>query len=117
MARKHPIQSVELSLDQAIHCPFCGGLVLPALDAELALNPCAHTLFIATNEGFEFRAPRFDENLKIVGVDNDDVDTEEVGLGVLTDQVDIRDGVKFTLNSPPPFGLSVYLGFAPLEAS
>ena len=41
-----------------IYCGFCGQLILSGEDAEPAIKPCIHTLFIAHDEGFEFLSER-----------------------------------------------------------
>ena len=41
-----------------VHCGFCGQLVISASENEPLINPCAHTVFIAHDEGYEFLAER-----------------------------------------------------------
>ena len=79
------------------------------------VNPCPHTLFVAHDEGFEFRSERFDANLGITGVDDDDIVIPEKGRDGLTDQVSIPDAVKFASFVPAPSFFGSYVGFAPEE--
>ncbi len=94
------IQRVELNkhYDASIYCPFCGQKVIE-MEAdpptEEMCHPCPHTLFIAHDEGFEYRSALFDANLGLVGVPDDDVELPETGIDGLTDSVTIPDSVKF----------------------
>jgi len=107
------IQRVELSTDVAIHCPFCGQLVVDnGEDAEDVVLPCPHTLFFATDGGFEFRSPEFNTNLGLTA-DYDDCDSGENGFDQLTDKVDIPDAVKFVTYVGPPSFFGAYVAFAP----
>ena len=117
MTRK--IQRVELNkfYDVSIFCPFCGQMVVNydsslADDAEM-VTPCRHTLFVAHDEGFEYRSGLFNENVGLVGVDDDDIDLPEEGVDGLTDQVSITDSMKFAAYVGPPGGMGSYIGFAP----
>ncbi len=114
------IQRVELNekYHVSIHCPFCGAKVVDMEaaenDGEMA-NPCPHTLFIAHDEGFEHRDDRFDVNLNIVGVDDEELKLPEKGIDGLTDSVTISDAVKFAAYVGPPSFFGSYVGFAPLD--
>lgn len=114
------IQRVELNhaYDSPIHCPFCGACVVDteaAADGGEATNPCPHTLFICHDEGFEYRSQRFDENLGLVGVDDDEVEVPEKGYDGLTDTVTITDSIKIAAYVPAPSFFGSYVGFAPAE--
>jgi len=120
MEKPTKIQRVELNdkYNVSIHCPFCGAKVVDMEttenDGEMA-NPCPHTLFIAHDEGFEHRDARFDANLNIFGVEDDDLKLPENGIDGLTDSVTISDAVKFAAYVGPPSFFGSYVGFAPLE--
>jgi hypothetical protein len=115
------IQRVELNkfYDISIYCPFCGAKVIDMEAAnsgkEVHTNPCRHTLFIAHDEGSEYRSPRFDENLGLVDVTSEDIDLPEKGIDGLTDEVAVADAIKFASYVGPPSGFGSYVGFAPLE--
>ncbi len=115
------IQRVELNTFYyvPIHCPFCGTRVANYDGDEPELSPCEHTLFIAHDVDFEYRSSRFDENLKLVGVDNDDVadqfGDDWEGIDDLTNKVTLPDSVKFAAYVGPPSGEGSYYGFAPTE--
>ena len=114
------IQRVELNThyDISIHCPFCGTKVLDMEASQSGsdpVKPCPHTLFVAHDEGFEFRSERFDADLGITGVADDDVDIPENGKDGLTDQVTITDAIKFASFVPAPSFFGSYVGFAPLD--
>ena len=68
------IQRVELNTfcRATVHCPFCGSQVLDAHPAdETLVTPCTHTLFVAHDDGLEYRSGRFDENLGLQGICSD----------------------------------------------
>jgi hypothetical protein len=64
--------------------------------------------------GFDYRSSRFDENLGIVGVEDDDLDLSE-GYDGLTNQVTVSDSVKFAAYVGPPSFEGTYVGFAPTD--
>jgi len=116
------IQRVELNKFYfiAIHCPFCGAKVV-ASGADTAENsgdggspftPCLHTIFIAHDEGFEYKSEHFNENVS-VSLDEDSDDAIE-SPDFLTDTVTIDDAVKFACYVGMPSGFGSYVGFAPL---
>lgn len=113
---KKRIQRVELNkyYDVSIYCPFCGQKVvdMEAQGDEMTL-PCPHTIFIANDEGFEYRSELFDKSLGLVGVDNDKIQLPESGIDGLTDQLSISDAIKLAAYVGPPSGLGSYVGFAP----
>ena len=117
---KQVIQRVELNAfyDSSIYCPFCGQKVFDveaADDGGDIGNPCPHTLFIAHDDGFEFRSPRFDEDLNIVGVEDYEIELPDYGIDGLTDSVTLADAVNFAASVGPPSGFGSYVGFAPLS--
>jgi hypothetical protein len=82
MAKK--IQRVELTTFYSvpIHCPFCGAKVTadPGGSAEKnRVTHCAHTLFVADDEAFEYRSDRFNKQFSLP--DNDeDIELPEKGI-------------------------------------
>ena len=84
-------------------------------EGEHMTHPCSHTLFIAHDEGFEYRSRLFDEALSLVGIQSHDIELPEHGIDGLTHRVAIADSVKFTAYVGPPSGFGLYVGFAPNE--
>ncbi|MGB4497885.1 MAG: hypothetical protein WBI40_04235 [Methylococcaceae bacterium] len=113
--RKQTIQRVELNKFYyiPIFCPFCGQCVQTEQNDSLKINPCVHTLFIGHDMGFEFRSERFNLNLEITHIENDDY--WEEGIDFLTDKVTIVDSVKFATYVGMPSGFGTYIGFAPID--
>ena len=97
-------------------CPFCGTQIVTGDDAAgFALAPCPHTLFIATDEGLEYRSDRFDSLKGIQGVANNDLDGCDDGYDAYTDDLAITNGIKFAMYAPAPSFFGSYFGFAPLD--
>lgn len=113
------IQRVDLNTyyDAPQYCPFCGQLVLDTRDEKFLMEPCLHTLFVASDFGFEYRSPRLDENLGISGVSDQELEAgaDWEGFDALTDRVILPDAVKFASYAGAPSFLGGYVGFAPVE--
>jgi hypothetical protein len=112
---KNSIQRVEILTDEyPIHCPFCGALAISARNAEeMATEFCEHVLFMAHDEGFEYRSAKFDSLMGINGVDTYEIKIGEQGFDGYTDRVELVDSVKFALYQPAPSFFGAYIGFAP----
>jgi hypothetical protein len=110
----HQIQRVELiGQDIPLHCPFCGvQAYTPDDDQPPTFATCGHLLFIAHDEGFEYRSPRFDRLMNLEGVANEDVDPGTKGYDEFTDRVICEDAVKFASYVPAPSFFGAYYGFA-----
>ena len=83
------IQRVEINTNYgtSIFCPFCGQKVSNTEAGESGeewVSPCPHTLFVAHDEGFEYRSERFNNQLGLPK-DNDDIELPEKGIDGLTD--------------------------------
>ena len=103
-----------------VHCPFCGTRVMGADPAdETRITACPHTLFIAHDTAFEYRAERFDRNLSLHGLSEKEVEErwlrEEGGVDGLTNQVPLADAIKVAAYAPAPSAYGSYYGFAPVE--
>lgn len=116
------IQRVELNkfYEHSIFCPFCGAKVIDMEAAgkdggEVAVNACIHTLFVAHDEGFEYRSERFDADAGILGIADEGIELPEHGYDGLTDQVAIADSIKFASYVGMPSGFGSYVGFAPVD--
>jgi hypothetical protein len=111
------IQRIELKVwyHSPIHCPFCGMKIIE-FDADGVESPfigvCEHTLFVAHDEGFEYRSVAFDKHLGFEGLDDDAIQ-EKGGPDELTDQITIPDAIKFAAYVGPPSSFGSYVGFDP----
>ena len=105
MSDTNRIQMVELNCrDQSLYFPFCGQQVMQP-DPEAAnpgCHPCAHTLFIATDEGFEHRSARFDQLMRIEGVPDIALELGESGYDAFTDEVCCPGAVNYAVYTPAP---------------
>ena len=119
--KKGSIQRVEIDAFcyASIFCPFCGQQVVENEEEVVDTKPCKHTLFIAHDEGFEYRSKTFDEHLGISGVDDDEVSgmvgDDVPGIDGVTDLVDIPDSIKFASYVPAPSFFGSYCGFAAVD--
>src|SRR5262245_56743733 len=112
------VQSVEINaFDAPLHCPFCGAKVIN-IDAEApegALNPCPHTLFIATDAGFDYRSPRIEKQLALLNIDDVEYELPDGGYTELAGQLGIHDTIVVESFAPAPFGFASYIALAPAE--
>lgn len=109
------IQRIELSCcGHPLFCPFCGQKAFDP-DTGLPEKPCEHVLFVATDEGFEYRSPRFDRLMNIENVGDFDIELGDHGYDGFTDLVRCADSVKFATYVGPPSFFGGYHGFAPTE--
>lgn len=116
MSKNPPtIQRVELlSHDMPLHCPFCGKCAYdPAPEKQAQLKPCQHTLFVAHDEGFEYRSARFDQLMGIEGIADDDIELGNKGYDAFTDRICCQNSVKFAAYIQAPSFFGAYYGFAP----
>ena len=110
------IQRIELACyTLRLYCPLCGKVAYPE-DAEglAELKPCKHTLFVAHDEGFEYRSSRFNQLMKIENVADDDLELDGKGYDDFTDKLCCPDSVKFAIYVPAPSCFGAYYGFAPV---
>ena len=113
--------------DLPVHCGFCGQLVVGFSGDGSVLKPCTHTLFIATDEGYEYVSERailqlrnkgftvateVDGRIEVTSADEDADDSPEA----ITDQLDFEDALKVACYEPMPSGHGAYVGFAPEES-
>ena len=120
-AQKDEIQCSEFCpCDDPLLCPFCGSTLYdPNAGEESGEPPCPHVLFIAYDEGFEFRSERFNSLMGITGVSDDDlkslVHKGESAFDGFTSRVCCKDAVKYAIYIPAPSFFGVYIGVAPIE--
>lgn len=108
------IQRVELNkyYDSDVHCIFCGKKVVNYQDDTNPVQPCEHTLFVASDEGFDYRSKRFDEMVIEQNI-LDDSSAEFEGYDHMTDLVQADDAIKIAQYVGAPSGMGSYVGFAP----
>lgn len=118
----HLIQRTELKTFYytPVHCPFCGVRVMGAdPDDETRITACPHTLFIAHDTAFEYRSERLDQNLRLSGMSEQDIEARWLadgrGIDGLTDKVSLADAIKVAAYAPAPSAYGSYYGFAPTE--
>jgi hypothetical protein len=96
----------------SIYCMFCGKQVI-GKEQEGHVSPCTHTLFVATDEGFEYRSPHF--NLD-TGLEENDTDAwPDLGdhdYDSFTDLISIKNAIKLIMDDS---NIRAYVGFAPIE--
>jgi hypothetical protein len=96
--------------ESSICCPICHEVVVSMNEMD-DLTPCEHTLFIATDYGFEFRDDRFNEAMGIQGQSNDEIDIDRNNFDAYTDNIPLRPVVKYAIYTPAPGCLGAYVGF------
>jgi len=98
------MQHVELvnTADLTLCCPFCGTRMF----ADEGLNRCAHTLFQATDEGFEYVCEELRDICEGYGDGGGSMDEFLSGI-------EVYNGILFMLYAPAPFFMGSYFAFAP----
>ena len=98
-----------------IYCMFCGKKVIQVEDEgfDVDYHPCAHTLFIANDAGFQYRSELFDKHMGITGVDDETIfDLDDfAGIDFFTDKCSLSNSLKFSGYDPPPSSHGAYIGF------
>lgn len=111
------IQRIEVDsfFEVPLACPFCSQTVIKAVSEDDAeFTPCPHTLFIASDHGFEYRSAAFDQlGIDEMESDFDELDDDLCGIDGITDRVDIPGAVKYVYYEDAPSFLGGYCGFAP----
>jgi len=97
------MQTVEItdSSELTIHCPFCGSV---AIEPD-GLSQCEHTLFQASDDGFEFVSPKMNFS--------EEPDLGEKSIDEFTDEIEHPDSIKFKIYQPAPSFFGGYVAFAP----
>ena len=97
---------------ETIPCPFCGqGVMSEEMAPEV--NPCPHTLFLGTSEGFEHVSETFRElcesqlNRPFASCD----DVYDLDINDVMTAFDIAHAVSFEIIPCPPACLSAYAAF------
>jgi hypothetical protein len=107
------IQRIEMESNELpLHCPVCGQCILTGnYDKQDVLNPCKHTLFIANDEGFEYRSNIFHKTKGIEGAKLNQIDIDDQGYDRFTDSFALKNTIKFAFYEPAPSFFGVYVGF------
>jgi hypothetical protein len=116
------IEVIEQNPCDAVCCPFCGFVCFPGDENaedwsfDAATCVCDHTLFVATDHGFEYRSREFN---RLAGLpDNgkpeaDLPDNSAHGYDGYTSALKIPGAIKIASYAPAPSFSGVYYGFAP----
>jgi hypothetical protein len=106
------IQRIEVPWNsEAIYCPFCTQKVM---DFDLGLpegsnmTPCSHTIFIATDYGFEYTSTWFGN---FIAAEQIYRESEDESIDVLTDDICLPTAVKYARYQPAPNFFGDYFGF------
>ena len=119
------IKVIEPDPSEPVLCPFCGCMTYPGdKEEDWTFDPetcvCVHTLFVATDEGFEYRSSRFNQHM---GLPEDPDSEPEIpedndgGYDGFTSLVSISGSIKYACYTPAPGCLGAYFGFAPLPSA
>lgn len=121
MSETTTIKVIEPDPSSPVLCPFCGCMTYPGdKEEDWTFDPetcvCEHTLFVATDDGFEYRSSRFNQHMSLP--DNQESQPElpednDGGYDGFTSTVTIPGAVKYACYTPAPGCLGAYFGFAP----
>lgn len=113
MSRNYKIQRIELDYNGLpVHCPVCGQRVVTGGEVdEPEVDPCEHTLFVAHDEGFEYRSKKFDRLKDIEDIDSADIDVGNEGYDGYTDDLPLKNSLKLASFVGPPSFFGCYIGF------
>jgi hypothetical protein len=95
-------------------CPICNEVVIDLAPTPPTMTPCKHTLFIATDHGFEFCDDRTKENLNIPkdADPNEYAEKHDERYDGLTSSITIQNSKKITVREDFPYGSEgAYFGF------
>ncbi len=125
MSGESLIQVIEQEDWEPVVCPFCGFVAYPGADEEdWIFDPqtcvCDHTLFVATDAGFDYRSRAFNASMGLAdGRHSEDCLRPEqaTNIDAYTSTVSIPGSVKFAAYAPAPSFFGIYYGFAPSAES
>jgi len=88
------------SMDGPLYCPFCAALLVD----EGFQDPCPHTLFMCVEDGgVEYCAPELDADELEEKIDSE-------GMDEATDNINVKNAIKFALYEGAPSNAAVYVG-------
>jgi hypothetical protein len=119
MSENNEIQKIVLEAGEPILCPICNHCVLDEKSEEPSLSTCSHTIFIATDEGIEYKTSLFENNLKDLGIniESDEWYESDESWESLTEKLTIKGLILISIYVGPPSFFGTYCGFAPVEHS
>ena len=114
MSGNNEIQKIEVDSGTSILCPICNHCVLDENLEAPSLSPCSHTIFIATDEGIEYKTSLFENNLKHIGIniEPDAMFESDESWDSLTDKLTINGYIKISCYVGGRFS-GAYYGFSP----
>ena len=114
MSENYKIQKLEVDYGTPILCPICSHCVFDENKEDLSFSPCLHTIFIATDEGIEYKTSLFENNLKHIGVsiEPDAMFESDESWDSLTDKLTINGYIKISCYVGGRFS-GAYYGFSP----
>jgi hypothetical protein len=126
MTQKLQIHNRSTFYHLPICCSFCGHEVIAHEEMESSEpTPCKHTLFVAVSDGIQYLDGRSKQQILEKGyVINDeglleihsaDDDEEILYPSDLTETLNFIDGIVVEAHVGAPSGMTLYVGFAPLE--
>ncbi len=96
------MKTKELSYFENIVCPYCSSVLIDKEADVAGFETCEHTIFVATDYGFEFIHEKFKNVIsKNVGEKSYDEYTEALSI----------DGIRLVQYNPPPSYFGAYWGF------
>jgi hypothetical protein len=95
--------------ESELSCKICGCLIFD--EEDVAETYCEHTLFFATNEGFEFCDNRTKKNLGISETQDLDELLEGISIDELTNKITIPNSHKIVLAGGSASMLELYYGY------
>jgi hypothetical protein len=107
------IQKIEIDTSKyPLHCPVCGQRILSGIESvEPIIAPCKHTLFIAHDEGFEYRSSLYDKISHIEGVKSEQIHIGDQGYDSFTDSLLFKNTLKYAFYESAPSFFGTYVGF------
>lgn len=95
------MKSEELSYSKNITCPYCNSILVNNENID-DYKLCSHTIFIATDYGFEFVHEDYKDTINIE-VKGGNYDNYTANLPI--------KGIRLVQYTPPPSFFGVYWGF------
>lgn len=112
------MKKIELIWPTKVVCPFCNQLIqtIDEVEGFSEYKLCEHVIYLAHDEGFEFRSDEVNKQLKIDPKEqNMDIEfpDEVSGYDDWTDLVKIEGGIKVAAYDDCTNPEGIYFGFKP----
>jgi hypothetical protein len=95
------IKIIEIPYGENIVCPFCHFVLVNFEELE-EVSHCDHTIFIATDDGWEYQSEKY---VFILGKESDG------SIDQFTSELKIPDLIKYAQYNPAPSYFGAYFGF------